>query len=175
MSARERIDIPEASVDPLLDFIDARPASVGQGLPAKEPMAAPAVGQLVGMTGAAPWVVVGACGTQAMAARSTVELDRSHIGMHVVLLFEGNDMSLPIVVGVMRGAHGWSAPSCNDGVEVDVDGQRMLISAQKELVLRCGAASIVLNHEGKIVIRGSELVSHSGGVNRIRGGSVQLN
>jgi hypothetical protein len=41
--------------------------------------------------------------------------------------------------------------------------------------LRCGEASISLSRDGKVVIRGRHIVSHASGVNRIRGGSVELN
>jgi Phage tail baseplate hub (GPD) len=55
------------------------------------------------------------------------------------------------------------------------DGQRMIVSAREKLVLRCGKASITLTKAGKMLIEGSYLLSRSTGVNRIKGGSVQLN
>jgi hypothetical protein len=51
----------------------------------------------------------------------------------------------------------------------------MVVSAKHELVLRCGRASITLDSDGKVTIRGTQVVSHASGVNLIRGGSVQLN
>jgi hypothetical protein len=42
-------------------------------------------------------------------------------------------------------------------------------------VLRCGEGSITLTRDGKIVLRGKHIVTHASGVNRIRGGSVELN
>ena len=41
--------------------------------------------------------------------------------------------------------------------------------------LRCGKASITLTRAGKVLIRGAYLLSRSSGVNRIKGGSVQIN
>lgn len=58
---------------------------------------------------------------------------------------------------------------------VRVDGKRVLIEGQEEVVLMCGDASITLTKAGKIVIRGKYLLSRSSGVNRILGGSVQVN
>jgi len=58
---------------------------------------------------------------------------------------------------------------------VRVDGKRVLIEGQEEVVLMCGDASITLTKAGKIVIRGKYLLSRSTGVNRILGGSVQVN
>ncbi len=58
---------------------------------------------------------------------------------------------------------------------VRVDGKRVLIEGQEEVVLMCGDSSITLTKAGKIVIRGKYLLSRSSGVNRILGGSVQVN
>ena len=60
-------------------------------------------------------------------------------------------------------------------VEVDADGERLMVSAKEQLVLRCGKASITLTKEGKVLIQGAYVSSRSSGVNRIKGGSVQLN
>ena len=60
-------------------------------------------------------------------------------------------------------------------VEVTVDGKHVALSAHDSITLRCGDASITLNREGKIVIRGAHVVTHASGVNRIRGASVELN
>jgi uncharacterized protein (DUF2345 family) len=60
-------------------------------------------------------------------------------------------------------------------VEVDADGERLIVTAKDRLVLRCGKASITLTKEGKVLVEGTYLSSRSSGVNRIKGGSVQLN
>lgn len=59
--------------------------------------------------------------------------------------------------------------------EIEIDGRRMVFTAQQEIVLRCGKSSITLTRAGKIIISGEYVVSRSSGVNRIRGGSVQIN
>lgn len=56
-----------------------------------------------------------------------------------------------------------------------VDGKRVVIEGQEEIVLSCGESSITLTKAGKILIRGKYLLSRSSGVNRILGGSVQVN
>lgn len=56
-----------------------------------------------------------------------------------------------------------------------VDGKRVVLEGQEEVVLKCGEASITLTRNGKVVIRGKYLLSRSSGVNRILGGSVQVN
>ncbi len=49
------------------------------------------------------------------------------------------------------------------------------ISAEREIVLRSGAASLTLTQAGKVIIDGEYVLSRSRGVNKIKGGSVQIN
>jgi hypothetical protein len=60
-------------------------------------------------------------------------------------------------------------------VEAHVDGQRVTLEGSDEIVLKCGQASITLRRNGKVIIRGTYVETHSSGVNRIKGGSVQVN
>ena len=59
--------------------------------------------------------------------------------------------------------------------EIQQDGQRLVISAGQELVLKCGESTIILTKDGKITIRGKQLLSRAEGANRIKGGAVQIN
>ena len=59
--------------------------------------------------------------------------------------------------------------------DVTIDGKRITFDAREEIVLKCGKASITLTRAGKILIRGAYLLSRSTGVNKIKGGSIQLN
>ncbi|MFT6389713.1 MAG: hypothetical protein ACJAUP_003106 [Cellvibrionaceae bacterium] len=56
-----------------------------------------------------------------------------------------------------------------------VDGNKLVLEAKEEIVLKCGESSITLTKSGKILIRGKYLLNRSTGVNRIMGGSVQVN
>jgi hypothetical protein len=136
------------------------------------------VGTLVGFTdnGATPLVTYrGQPGTAVLAARTTVDLHRPHIGRDIVMMFEEGDPGRPIIVGCVRQPGDRSLPVLPGQVEVDADGERLVISTKQGLVLRCGKASITLSPEGKVVIRGTHVVSHASGPNRIKGGSVQIN
>ncbi len=135
------------------------------------------IGTLVAMTDSAqtPLVVYpGRTNTSAVRARSTVDLHGAHIGRQVVLVFEGDDSSKPIVIGVLR--EGGPALEQRPGsVAVDADGERLLVTATEQLVLRCGKASITLTKAGKVLIDGVYVSSRSSGMNRVKGGSIQLN
>ena len=114
-------------------------------------------------------------GDAAVRARSTVDLHGAHIGKAVVLMFENADLARPIVMGVLRGEAAWPLEDRPGQVEVLADGERLVVSAKEQLVLRCGKASITLTQAGKVLIEGAYVSSRSSGVNRLKGGSVQLN
>jgi hypothetical protein len=160
-------------VDALQPLLQSRAAVLRS-----EPLPSVVVGELIAITddGATPLVLYpGQPGTAALRARSVLDLHGAHIGAQVTLMFENGDAALPIVTGVLRPAAGWPLADRPDQVQLDSDGQRMLVSAKKELTLRCGKASITLTEAGKVLIQGSYVSSRSTGVNRIKGGSVQLN
>jgi hypothetical protein len=81
----------------------------------------------------------------------------------------------PIVTGVIRHSEGWPLADKPAHVEVDADGERMIVNAKEQLVLQCGKASITLTKAGKVLIQGSYVSSRSAGVNRVTGASIQLN
>lgn len=111
----------------------------------------------------------------AWPARTVVDLHGAHIGKAVTLMFDNGDPGRPIVMGVLRQDETWSRENIPGQIEVDADGARMMIQAREQLVLRCGNASITMTKAGKIIIEGSYVVTQSKGLNRIRGGSVQIN
>ena len=116
-------------------------------------------------------------------ARTTVPVDKSQIDREVVLAFERGDVTKPIVLGVLwRSGETPAADSpasrptvSRPIVEATLDGETLVLNAEQEIVLRCGKASLTLTRAGKVLIRGTYLLSRSSGVNRIKGGSVQIN
>jgi hypothetical protein len=136
------------------------------------------VGTLVGFNenGTTPLVTYrGQPGSAALPARATVDLYGRHIGRDAVLVFEKGDPRRPIIVGCLHETDATELPSLPGHVEVEADGKRLVISAQDQIVLRCGKASITLAKEGKLIIQGAYVSSQSSGVLRIKGGSVQIN
>jgi Domain of unknown function (DUF6484) len=136
------------------------------------------VGVLVAIAdqGRSPMVLFsGQCGKAAVLARSTVDLHSTHIGQDVVLTFDAGDLTRPIVIGLLQSKRNGTDISRPPRVEVEADGQRVLVTAEEQLVLRCGKASITLTKSGKVLIVGEYVSSRSSGVNRMKGGSIQLN
>jgi hypothetical protein len=102
-------------------------------------------------------------------------------GREILIVFENHDPDLPIIIDTMHTMLDEITETA-DGVlegekpeEVIVDGRRITFDAREEIVLRCGKSSITLTKAGKVLIRGAYLLSRSSGVNRIKGGSVQIN
>lgn len=171
----------EDLLTPLLQAERRRP-STSSSLPAQQtppnPLPATVVGRLLALTDGGSTALVTFDGQPvpgALPARCTVDLRPTHVGLDVLLVFEGNDGSRPIVTGVLRGKPGWPLDPAPGRVKLDVDGERLTVTATHELVLRCGKAVLTLRSDGRIVLRGEEILTEATGANRIRGGSVQLN
>ncbi|MCK9296104.1 MAG: DUF6484 domain-containing protein [Desulfobulbaceae bacterium] len=101
-------------------------------------------------------------------------------GREVLLAFEKNDPARPVIIDVLQAR--LSEPQqeeislTSDALpELTIDGKKIAFEAEEEIVLRCGQASITLTRAGKVIIRGTYVLNRSTGVNRIKGGSVQIN
>lgn len=84
------------------------------------------------------------------------------------------------VFGDQRARRGYAgrpgtAPASSPQMSVESTPDERVVSAAKQLTLRCGKSSITLTAAGKIIIRGKYIVSRSSGVHRIKSGSVQIN
>jgi hypothetical protein len=122
-------------------------------------------------------------GGPALPARLAVRTTRARIEKAIadrqqtVVVFEGGDPSKPLIVGFIEPLDP-PGPQGSPGmpvIEADVDGRRVRLTAQDEIVLECGSASVTLRRNGRVVIRGAYVETRSDGTNRIKGGQVQIN
>jgi hypothetical protein len=141
---------------------------------------------------------------QQCIALATIPVLPQHIGRQVALMFTQGVEPKPILVGLIYSplqqvlesviANTSTSGDIDEVVfaeplssnpertnnissenSIYMDGKQLIMEGQEEIVLRCGEASITLSRNGKISIRGKYLLSRASGVNRILGGSVQVN
>jgi hypothetical protein len=94
-------------------------------------------------------------------------------GAAVLVLLPGMDSEeLPVVLGEIGTA---AASGADDPAVVSSTPDTLVIEAKHSLTLKVGDGSITIREDGRILIKGRDLVSHAKRVNRIRGGSVQIN
>ncbi|AUX24158.1 uncharacterized protein SOCEGT47_046950 [Sorangium cellulosum] len=137
------------------------------------------VGRIVGFGGSGePLVEAAVLGDGArggVPARAMTALGPEDEGRDVALLFEGGRRDRPVVMGRMHVPEERASGAGRAAATATADGERLVFTAEKEIVLQCGDASITLTRAGKVLIRGAYLLTRSSGVNRIQGGSVQIN
>ena len=97
-----------------------------------------------------------------------------------LLLFEDGDPARPVLVSLLRSATPLidavlAGPLPAAQKTARVDGKRVELEGREEVVLRCGKASLTLRADGKVVLRGVNVVTQADAVQKIRGGKVEIN
>lgn len=137
-----------------------------------------------------------------MEATTTLTITMREIGRQAALLFIESKINKPVVIGLIHSSLDMLLESYQEtGIDLEVardvdqhdderddadeplhafeditiDGKKVHIEAQEEIVFKCGESSITMTRAGKITIRGKYILNRSSGVNRILGGSVQVN
>ena len=105
-----------------------------------------------------------------IAALSTLRLTESEIGNQVVVAFERNKVRSPVIIGLLQDRKQSVKPSI-----FKLDGERLVLKAEREIEFRCGDASIVLTKAGKVLIKGNYVLTRSRGANKIKGAYVDIN
>jgi hypothetical protein len=124
-------------------------------------------------------VVLGARGTITVSidgSARTLECDVLQTSGSPLMLVEGDEILV------------WRAsPQADSGIilgrinhrvgpaEAPEPPEEMVLEAKHTLTLRVGDGSITIREDGRILIKGKDLVSHAARMNRIRGGSVSIN
>ncbi|QDE86582.1 DUF6484 domain-containing protein [Myxococcus xanthus] len=167
----------------------------------REPITGARVGRLMGVNpeGLALVDFAGNPTSMPVAARSFVALGAEQLRSaveerrEVVLLFEDGDPARPLLVALAQapsapslleqllevasrpeGASGAPAPSVPEAKDTPKE-DRLVLGAEKEIVLRVGEASITLRRDGTILLRGVRVESRASGLQLIRGGKIELN
>lgn len=112
-------------------------------------------------------------GEDPLSARALCPVGPEQIGAQCALMFEQGDVDRPIVMGLFQ--HAVLPITTTGSTATGQDARTFKISADREIALHCGKASLRLTQDGRIELRGTTLISHASGVNRIRGGAIKLN
>ncbi len=149
--------------------------------------------------------LAGVAGFKCRPAISTIKVVPQDIGREVALMFTQGDSAQPLIIGFIHTPISQvldivlaTTESHQENGDISVfddntyikhqenkiqsssetlhvDGKRIVLEGKEEIVLRCGDSCITLQANGKISIKGKYVLSRSSGVNRILGGSVQVN
>lgn len=114
-----------------------------------------------------------------LMARSVVKIEKTDVDKAVLVVFEEGDPTLPIVIGLLYDKPASETYECNIRKEqvdhFEVDGEKLVLNAENEIVLRCGKSSLIMKRDGKILIKGVNLINRAKEVNKVKGASVQIN
>ena len=151
--------------------------------PVAEPKSAPIIGRLVEIDDKGR-ALVDFKGNPSgpLLAETVVTLPPSQAtqGRRLLLVFENNDLSSPVIAGVVGEA---LVPNAEQTVTLPVgvpdgaiiDGKKVRFDAREEIQLVCGKSSILLRKDGKVVVKGRNILNRAQETNKIKGGNISLN
>ena len=125
------------------------------------------------------WVTVEGA-TEAVPADSLVCVasQEDAIGRRALVLIEAG--AAPVIIGLVRRTIVGATPDASGsrtltGASVYADGKRVAIDATEEILLTCGDSSIRLDRNGKITVKGLNVVSRASASNSVKGATVRIN
>jgi hypothetical protein len=103
----------------------------------------------------------------AIEARTLVE--DLHVGAKVLIVFEQGDPTRPIVLGLVHDR------IQTKGRQLHLKASKIVIEAEESISLRCGEAGVEATKDGKLRIKGKDVVSRASRTNKVQGSTVRLN
>lgn len=81
-----------------------------------------------------------------------------------------------VLIGLVRERVESGARDAAPGqLEVKVDGETLRLTAEREIELRCGNASLILRQSGRVILKGTHVVTSSTGPLKVKGATVEIN
>lgn len=126
-------------------------------------------------------IMVKCAGSEPREARILSNITRNELvrvsaeDREVIVVFAHEKPEEPVIIGIIENI--LEELVCMDEAshETFVDGERVVIRAEKEIALICGEGSITISKNGKIVVRGTDIVSRASGLNKIKGSGIEFN
>ncbi len=103
-----------------------------------------------------------------LASVSRAELGRSATGRELLVVCEGGDPALPVVIGILEDP-------AETLLALADDPAHRVFTAEGSITLLCGEASLTLHSDGRVVTRGVNVVSVASEQQRIQGAVVKIN
>jgi hypothetical protein len=91
-------------------------------------------------------------------------------GDTVLLVFECGDPTRPIIVGVVRERF---EPRCLQ--QVKITAKEILFEGTETVNLCSGESTLTLRKDGRVTLRGKDVVTRASRTNRLRGATVKIN
>lgn len=102
-----------------------------------------------------------------LLARTLVE--DIHCGASVLLSFDGGDPTRPIILGILYDR------ARTEGRTLHLKAKRIVLEAQDELLLQCGEGSLEARRDGKVSLKGRDVLTRATRTNKVRGANVLIN
>ena len=93
-----------------------------------------------------------------------------HAHARIVSINTDKALALPGVKAIITRADFADVPPEREPIP-----EVLVLEAKSSITLRVGEGSITIREDGKILIKGKDLVSHAQRMNRIKGGAVSIN
>lgn len=115
----------------------------------------------------------------ALSNDEILRLKKQLYNCQILLVFENGNPRFPIITGIiynkLENLIAFDLENDKNLKDIIIDRKRLVFEAKEEIVVRCGKGSITVKRNGKIEIRGTNLISRSSGCNRIKGATVKIN
>lgn len=140
----------------------------------------PATAALAGLENGQPLIEFNGHQEHPLLGRSTVDLSLVKSFPHQVLvLFEQGDLEKPIVTGVLQQP-GEDSPTQDDHIlhskqSLKINGKTLYLTSEQDLVIECGKSSLRMSKQGKITLKGTDIVTRAARNNKIKGASININ
>lgn len=100
----------------------------------------------------------------------------ANLGRRALVIRTGETTPRPVLIGLVRERVS-SAAMDREGtpLQATVDGEKVRLTAETQIELKCGKSRITLHKDGRIEVSGTYLLNRSRGPLKLKGATVEIN